>query len=128
MKDISTRQDIKELVDTFYGRVRKDELLGPVFNERIKDKWPEHLEKLYAFWQTVLFQEPAYQGSPFPPHAQLPVDRSHFQRWMELVTSTVDGLFQGQKATEAKERAGKMAEIFSSKIEYYKKEGRKPLL
>lgn len=127
-KDILTLEDIKILVDAFYQKIRKDDLLAPIFNERIKDRWPQHLEKMYAFWQTVLLDERTYLGSPFPPHARLPVDHSHFQRWMELFILTADTLFQGEKAYEAKWRAGKMAELFESKIEYYKKQGLKNLL
>lgn len=128
IKDIITLEDIKILVNTFYEKIRKDELLAPIFTERIKDRWPQHLEKMYAFWQTVLLDERTYLGSPFPPHARLDVDHSHFQRWMELFILTVDTLFQGEKAYEAKWRAGKMAELFESKIEYYKKQGFKSLL
>src|SRR5688500_13422400 len=80
-KDIITLEDIKTLVDAFYEKVKKDELLAPIFNERIQDRWPQHLKKMYAFWQTVLLDERTYVGSPFPPHAQLPVDHSHFKRW-----------------------------------------------
>ena len=128
MKDITTKEDIKLLVDTFYGNARKDELLGPIFNERIKDKWPEHFEKLYGFWEMVLFQEPGYQGRPFPPHATLPIDGSHFQKWLQIFTSTVDSLFAGEKANEAKWKAGNMAEVFKSKIEYIRSTGQKPML
>lgn len=126
--DILTLDDIKKLVDAFYEKVRQDELLGPVFNERIQDRWPQHLEKMYTFWQTVLLGEHTYHGSPFPPHARLPIDDSHFTRWIALFTSTVDTLFQGEKANEAKWRAGKMREMFQSKIEYYKARGFNHLL
>ena len=128
IKDIITMEDIKILVNTFYEKIRKDELLAPIFNERIKDRWPQHLEKMYAFWQTVLLDERTYLGSPFPPHARLPVDHSHFKRWMELFILTADTLFQGEKAYEAKWRAGKMAELFENKIEHYKKQGFNNLL
>jgi hemoglobin len=121
--DILSLEDIKKLVDTFYGKVREDELLAPIFNERIGDNWPIHLEKMYSFWQTVLLGEQTYFGSPFPKHAQLRVNHSHFQKWMELFNETVDELFQGEKASEAKLRAGKMAEMFNSKIEYSRKHG-----
>jgi hemoglobin len=127
-KDISTVEDIRQLVDAFYEKVRQDELLAPIFNERILGNWPQHLEKMYAFWQTVLLHQQAYQGSPFPPHAQLPIDHSHFERWMNLFTSTVDTLYEGEKANNAKWRAGKMAEMFQIKIEYYKERGFKHLL
>ena len=45
--DIKTLDDIKILVDNFYGNVRKDELLAKVFNDRIQDRWPQHVEKMY---------------------------------------------------------------------------------
>mgnify|MGYP003580169598 FL=1 len=127
-KDIITTADIKKLVDAFYEKVRRDELLSPIFNERIQDRWPHHLEKRYSFWQTVLLNERTYFGSPFMPHAQLPVDHSHFQRWMRLFIETTDTLFDGKKAEEAKWRAEKMAELFENKIEHYKKQGFKNLL
>ena len=120
MKEIISLDDIKILVDTFYGKVKKDELIGPIFNERIQDRWPQHLETMYTFWQTLLLNERTYFGSPFPAHTSLPVSGKHFKKWMELFTQTVDELFTGEKADEAKQRAGKIAEIFESKIEFYK--------
>lgn len=113
-------EDIKLLVDTFYGKIQQDTLLGPIFNERIQDRWPQHLHKMYTFWQTVLLEERTYFGAPFPPHAHLPVDHEHFAQWMGLFTQTVDELFTGDKAEEAKWRAGKMAEMFEHKIAWFK--------
>ncbi len=118
--EILNLEDIKLLVDTFYDRIREDKLLGPIFDERIQDRWSIHLEKMYKFWQTVLLQEHTYFGSPFPPHAQLPVGHEHFAAWLALFNKTVDELFTGDKATEAKWRAQKMAELFEAKIDYIK--------
>ena len=119
-REILSMEDIKKLVDAFYEKVRKDGLIGPIFDERIRDRWPHHLEKMYTFWQTVLLGEHTYSGSLFPTHANLPVAHQHFEKWMELFIQTVDELFTGEIANEAKWRAGKMAEMFESKIEYYK--------
>ena len=121
--DIQTLGDIKQLVDGFYTKVRTDELLGPIFNGVIGDRWPAHLSKMYTFWQTVLLKEHTYHGSPFPPHARLPVQKEHFDRWMYLFQTTVDEYFQGARAEEAKWRAGKMAEMFLMKIEYHRGRG-----
>lgn len=118
-QDILTIDDIRELVDRFYEKVRASELLGKIFDERIKDRWPEHLEKMYRFWQTVLLGEHTYYGAPFPPHAQLPVGHDHFSKWLELFNVTVDELFAGDKAEEAKWRAARMAEVFAAKIMLY---------
>lgn len=119
-QDIFELQDIKKLVDTFYGKVQQDALLGPVFNGRIQNRWPEHLAKMYSFWQTILLEEYTYFGRPFPPHAQLPVEREHFETWLRIFTETVDELFTGDKATEAKWRAGKMAEMFQIKLAHFR--------
>jgi len=119
---------IKTLVDTFYGKVREDTLLAPIFNKVIQDCWPEHMEKMYTFWQTVLLGEHTYYGSPFPPHAKLPVTKEHFDRWLELFFNTIDEKFDGEKAKEAKWRASKMAEMFQLKIDAYQKTGTRPLV
>lgn len=119
-KDIISIQDIQVLVDKFYTNIRADEKLGPIFKGRIGDKWPEHLEKMYRFWQTILLNEHTYQGSPFAPHANLPVDKSHFDQWIAIFHATADQLFEGEKANEAKWRASKMAEMFNYKIDYIK--------
>lgn len=120
MKEILTLDDIKLLVDTFYGKVRNNPLIGPIFNERIQDRWPIHLEKMYSFWQTVLLEEYTYNGRPFPPHATMPIGHEHFEQWLALFAETVDELFTGDKADEAKWRAGKMAELFESKLNYFR--------
>jgi hemoglobin len=119
-KDITTIDDIKLLVDTFYTKIRENDLLGPIFNGVIQDRWPEHLEKMYGFWQTILLEEHTYYGSPFPPHAHLPVEQLHFDTWLELWHATVDDHFSGEKAIEAKWRGDKMAVTFLSKIVYYR--------
>lgn len=126
-KDILTIEDCKSLVDQFYGKVREDALIGPIFNERIQDRWPEHLEKMYRFWQTILLEEHTYFGSPFPPHANLPVEWEHFERWLKLFNETIDELFTGKTAEEARWRANKMAEMFNIKIQYFKNSENKPL-
>ena len=126
-QDILNINDIKLLVDSFYEKVKMNNLLAPVFNEKIQD-WPAHQEKMYRFWQTVLLGEHTYFGSPFPPHAQLPVEHEHFQTWMTLFMDTIEELFTGEKAEEAKWRAGKMAELFEVKIAHYRKTGTKNLV
>lgn len=127
-KDITTIEDIKLLVDTFYAKIRLDLLLGEIFNGVINDRWPEHLEKMYRFWQTVLLGEHTYYGSPFPPHSQLPIEQKHFDVWLKLWHETINGLFAGVKADEAKWRGDKMAVMFLSKIEYYRNHSANPLL
>jgi len=126
--DIKTLDDIKKLVDTFYGRVQEDGLIGPIFNEKLAGKWPEHLAKMYAFWQTILLDEHTYHGRPFPPHAELPIHQEHFERWLALFGDTVDRLFEGETASEAKARGQKMAALFQVKLEHVRQSPFKALL
>ncbi len=117
-KDIQDLADIRLLVDSFYEKVRADAVLAPIFDEKIGDNWPAHLEKMYKFWQTLLLKERTYQGSPFPPHAFLPIGESHFQIWLSLFYQTLEELFEGETALEARIRATKIAEVFLAKITY----------
>lgn len=126
--DINSLQDVQLLVNEFYSKIREDELIGPIFEVIIKDHWPEHLQKMYRFWQTVLLDEHTYYGSPFLPHAQMPLTSIHFERWIQIFNTTVDHHFQGEKASKAKWQGQRMAEMFQSKIEYYSKHIHTPLL
>ena len=126
-KDIENIDDIKKMVNTFYSKVRKDNLIGPIFNDKIQNHWDEHLNKLHSFWQSILLKEQTYFGYPFPPHAQLPINKTHFDRWLSLFTETVDNLFAGPVADEAKNRAYSISDIFQGKLEYlHNKPGKKP--
>ncbi|GAB3424679.1 group III truncated hemoglobin [Niabella aquatica] len=127
-KDIEHIEDIRLLVNSFYGKIREHELLGPIFNGVIQNRWPGHLEKMYRFWQTVLLEDHTYFGSPFPPHAKLPVKKEHFDAWLETWHATLDAHFTGAKADEAKWRGEKMAAMFLHKIEYYRNSPAIPLM
>ncbi len=128
LKTIETMADIELLVNSFYGKVRNDEMLKNIFNDVIGNNWPQHLEKMYRFWQTVLLEEPAYYGSPFMAHVNLPVDKQHFDHWIKLFCETVDEQFMGKRAERAKWHGRRMAEMFLSKIQYYKNNPSIPLL
>jgi hemoglobin len=118
--DIAGPADIRLLVDSFYGKVRVDPLLGGIFNSVIRDRWPQHLEKMYTFWGTILLGEQSYQGAPFRPHKELPVERAHFDRWLELFTATVHEHFNGPVAHLALSNAGRMAAVFMERIAFFR--------
>ncbi len=111
MKAINGIDDIGLFVDEFYARVRADDLIGPVFMEVILE-WQPHLDKMYAFWNAVLFGVSGFKGNPFAKHAPLPIEQEHFDRWLELFYRTIDTHFEGPVADDAKKRAGIMAEMF----------------
>ncbi len=127
-KDIERLDDIRVLVDSFYGKVQRDPILKDIFNRVIQDRWPQHLEKMYRFWQTVLLEEQTYFGSPFLPHAKLPIEVEHFNQWLKLFYETVDELYIGKNAERAKWQGGRMAEMFHSKIQHSRNNSSSPLL
>ena len=114
--DIKTEEDIKLLVDSFYDKVNKDELLSKVFNEEAGIHWEEHLPKMYKFWGTQLIGTMDYSGRPFPPHMKLTIDATHFTRWLELFTQTVEENFLGITAEMAKQKARNIANVFQYKL------------
>ena len=120
-KLLNNRAEINLLVKAFYAKVRKDELLGPVFNSQVKD-WPEHLERLTDFWETNLFFVRAYKGNPLQAHIAVDkhfnhsIHQAHFGHWLQLWFETLDELFQGRNTELAKERARKMAHVLFMRI------------
>ena len=116
MPDIQTEADIRNLVDTFYSKVNADPLLAPIFNDVAQVNWDHHLPQLYNFWSGLLLHTGRYQGRPFPKHLPLPIDGRHFQCWLALFFLTVDELFSGPVAAEAKVRAQNIAQVFESRL------------
>ncbi|RYG42942.1 MAG: group III truncated hemoglobin [Chitinophagaceae bacterium] len=116
--DIENRDDIVLLVNTFYQRVREDELIGPVFEQRIQGNWEPHLATMHDFWYTLLFGKEAYRGNPFAKHIGLPVDSAHFERWLSLFHATLDELFDGARKDMAKKKADSIAQVFQSKLAF----------
>ncbi|TMM57522.1 group III truncated hemoglobin [Maribacter algarum] len=116
-KEITDREDVFDLVETFYTKVRSNELLGPIFENHIDD-WPKHLDRLTDFWETNLFFIRKFKGNPLLKHqivdagAGYSIDEHHFGVWLNLWFETVDQLFKGEKAATAKNRARSMGTFF----------------
>lgn len=120
-KDIENRKDIEELVNTFYHKVRANKVLGYIFDDVAKVNWEAHLPKMYSFWSTILLGDHSFSGNPMRKHIELSklteISRKEFSEWLELFHATIDELFEGEKALEAKMRAENIAGIMLHKIE-----------
>ena len=122
MSDIETRDDIMRLIDAFYEKALVDPSIGPVFHSAIDMKqWPDHVNRIYDFWETVLLGADSYRGNPFSKHLHMPLEDRHFDRWLKLFKETTLELFSGNKADEMVDRAEKMSLMFSSKLKHIKK-------
>jgi len=80
---------IDHFVEAFYGKIRDDGLLGPIFAARIAD-WPAHLGRMKAFWRSVLHNSGEFAGNPMLKHLAIPgLDLAHFSRWLDLFYATL---------------------------------------
>ena len=111
--DIRTEQDIEVLVNTFYERVKTDLLLAPVFAHV---NWPHHLPVMYSFWSSMLLGTQTYSGNPLQKHLPLKIAAPHFDAWLKIWHQTIDDLFLGAVAEEAKMRGRSIAGIFQHKM------------
>jgi hemoglobin len=100
---------IQRLVRGFYARVRADAMLGPVFAARIDD-WEPHLERMCAFWSSVVLMSGRYHGQPMRKHLPLPIDGRHFDHWLALFETAAHELCPPKAAECFIERARRIAE------------------
>lgn len=120
-KDIHTKEDIKLLVNSFYEKVKLNNVLGYIFNDIAKVNWETHLPKMYSFWGGLLLGERGFTGNPMQKHIELSklteLTEKEFSEWLNLFNQTVDELFNGNKADEAKSRASNIARLMLFKIQ-----------
>ncbi|MDE3122714.1 MAG: group III truncated hemoglobin [Paracoccaceae bacterium] len=109
MEQTGLSEDVlQELVHSFYGKVRRDIVLAPIFEARIKD-WPPHLGRMCAFWSSVALMTGRYSGAPVPAHLGLPVTWSHFERWLALFRETAEEVCSPAGAALVVEKAERIA-------------------
>lgn len=111
--DILNETDVEVLVNTFYAKVRQDELLSGVFDPIVKD-WEQHLKRMTDFWSTLLLYTRKYSDDPLTKHLPLPINKAHFNRWLQLFSETIDELFEGVIAGNAKKRAASISRIIKA--------------
>lgn len=120
------KEDVALLVNEFYRSVKKDPVIGYIFEDIEHFDWDVHIPIMISFWQTVLFHEGNYKGNPVRTHVDLnkhfPLTEEHFIRWKKLFFATLDTYFEGPKVDEAKKRVEAMEILLLYKI----KESQKP--
>jgi hemoglobin len=114
-----TEEEISNLVDRFYAKVRRDPEIGPIFNETIED-WPTHLALLKNFWSTVLLTTGRYKGDPMMTHLQLPLEPNHFERWLGLFAETANEVLPSDHAATIIAKSQRIAQNFKMGIAFQK--------
>ena len=107
-----TEAMIRDIVDAFYAKVRRDATLGPVFDGIIKDDWPAHLERIASFWLTATRIGSGYEGRRFmPAHtAHASIEAAHLPRWLQLFRETTAERCPPQAAEVLDDIAVRMAD------------------
>lgn len=117
--DIRNRKDIEKLVNSFYDKIKTDEVIGYLFTDIACVNWETHLPKMYDFWENILFYTANYNGNPMMKHKELhqksTMTQKHFAHWTTLFSNTVDKLFKGPKANEIKDRAANISSLMMIK-------------
>lgn len=106
-----TEDEIGLLVDRFYGKVRQDAQLAPIFLGAIaEDDWPRHLATMRDFWSSVMRTSGRYHGNPVAAHRQLDgVTPAHFEQWLTLFAETCGEMFEPPLAASFMEKARRIA-------------------
>lgn len=102
---------ISALVERFYGKARRDPMIGPVFEAAVDD-WDEHLAKLSDFWSSVMLTTGRYKGNPMAAHLKHKIEPAFFDRWLALWHETTGEIF----APEAAEQFGIKAERIADSL------------
>jgi len=108
---------IERMVETFYGKVRLDPELGPIFEQRI-EQWPRHLARMVGFWRAVLRSEPTFaiseRGAPPVLHRRIEeLTPAHFERWLALFADVADATYEPEEADVVKGAARRIAAALS---------------
>jgi hemoglobin len=121
LHDIEDRADCERLVRAFYGRALDDPIIGWIFVDVARLDLEAHVPAITSFWETILLGAQSYGGGAFAPHAALNAKvrlrAGHFERWLVLWRATVDELFAGERADEAKAHALRVARAFHRRLE-----------
>ena len=112
--ELCSEREVADLVEGFYGRVRGDRLLGPIFARHVAD-WGRHMPKMIDFWSSALRKTARYRGTPMPVHVALPgLDADLFARWVAIFKATTAA--QPNEALRA--RADELAERIAQSLWY----------
>ncbi|MDH5464566.1 MAG: group III truncated hemoglobin [Thiovulaceae bacterium] len=104
---------------SFYTKVLKDDLIGPIFSDVLgedinSETWKAHTQLITNFWAAIALGDTAYNGSPFAPHIKLQ-DRlsiKAFEQWLKLFFETLNTIYEPPLAQQFLARSKNIAGNF----------------
>ena len=93
------------------AHMRDDAEIGPLFNATIAD-WPHHLDRLVAFWSSVMLTSGRYKGNPMAAHIKhrAAITPQMFDRWLALWSDVTGEMLPPADAQAMQAKAGMIAE------------------
>jgi len=120
MRDIENRDDIRLMVESFYEKVKQDELISFFFSDIAQTHWEEHIPVMVDFWDSIIFDHYTYSGNPMDIHRkfheQSHFTKEHFERWLQLFQSNLDAMFQGPNTEKTRQRVQSIAMVMELKF------------
>ena len=121
-RDIENRADLEILLEIFYKKVFNDDLISHFFTEVVPLNLETHIPVIADFWESVLLDGRGYRKNVMEIHLNISekskINKEHLDRWVKIFSETVDDLFEGAKASLAKQRAASIATMMNIKIDY----------
>ena len=119
-KDIQNRQNIEKFITAFYKEVIQDETIGIIFTKIVPMNWEHHIPLITDFWESILLDNPVYKNNAMEAHYALnkifPLQKKHFNAWLNIFNITIDEMFSGEKVILAKKRAESIAMLMEHKM------------
>ena len=121
-RDIETRSDLVQLLETFYNKAFKDELIGRFFTEVVPLDLETHIPVIADFWESVILGAHTYRKNVMEVHQHIhslsSIKKEHLDRWVLLFNQNIDEYFEGPKATLMKQRAASIATLMDIKLNH----------
>jgi hemoglobin len=113
------KSSLPALIERFYGRVRQDPQLGPVFNGAVED-WDHHLALLVDFWSSVMLGTRTFHGNPMQAHLKHAgqISSEMFGRWLQIWGETTSEVLSPEAAAAMQAKAARIGQSLDMALHY----------
>ena len=119
-KDISNRNDLEKLFNSFYELAMTDKHIGHFFTEVVSLDLKSHLPHILDFWEANLWGKAGYKKNVLQVHLDIhkksKMEYAHFDKWLHILNSCVDNQFAGPLAERLKTNALSIATVMKTKV------------
>lgn len=108
-RDLDAEEEVAEFVTRFYREIAQDDRFHHYFEALAHVDWHAHTAELTDFWRGLLFGDPHREADDVIEahrwlHDAAPFDTVLFDRWLEVLDTTLDEGWTGPVAELARKR------------------------